>query len=164
MSRGRSRRSDSYADLAIDRFRNWPLNTCRAAYPPGRALALPGLQIVHFHQGDVAEVFLTSEVIGRLTTTLRTSGSIDIFPDIGWIQVYLDTDGDLFLLQSLVSLAIQANDPANWSSRRSAVDCPHATLRPGRLPEMADLDHPARPLIAAIAQQTAARAASLLGR
>ncbi len=112
----------------------------------------------------MAEVFLTQDVICRLTATLSTSGRIEFFPDIGWVQVYLDTDGDLFLLQSLVSLAIQANDPVNWPSRRPTADCPHATPNPGRASGAPGPDHPARPLIATIAQQTAARAAFLLGR
>ncbi|MBA9005818.1 luciferase domain-containing protein [Thermomonospora cellulosilytica] len=126
MSRGRSTRSVSYADLAIDRFRNWPLTACRADCPPGRALALPGLQIVHLHQGDLAEVLLTQKVICRLSTTLTASGRVDTCRDTGWVQVHLDTDGDLFLLQSLVSLAIQANAPGGRPPRRAAAACPHA--------------------------------------
>ncbi|GAA4076848.1 luciferase family protein [Actinomadura miaoliensis] len=132
MSRGRSHRSVSYADLAIARFRNWPLKACRADCPPGRALALPGLQIVHFHHGDLAEVFLTQRVVRRLTATLTTSGRVDLSPDGGWVQVHLDTDGDLFLLESLVSLAIQANDPVVRPLRHTSPDCPHATSGPRR--------------------------------
>jgi hypothetical protein len=40
--------------------------------------------------------------------------------------VHLDTDNDLFLLQSLVSLAIQANDPARRPHRHTVAACPHA--------------------------------------
>ncbi|MFC5744519.1 luciferase family protein [Actinomadura rugatobispora] len=126
MSRGRSHQSVSYAELAIDRFRNWPLKACRSDCPPGRALALPGLQIVHFHQGDLAEVFLTKQLICRLTATLTGSGRVDIAQDSDWIQVHLDTEGDLFLLESLVSLAIQASDPARRQLRSAHADCPHA--------------------------------------
>ncbi|QXJ21435.1 DUF5519 family protein [Actinomadura graeca] len=160
MSRGRSHRSVSYADLAVDRFANWPLKACRAACPPGRALALPGLQIVHFHQGDLAEVFLTPDVIGRLTATLSGSERIDVFPDIGWVQVHLDTDGDLFLLQSLVSLAIQANDPAGGPSRRAAADCPRTA--PGTAARF--VSRAAARSAAEHAVRTATRTASLLGR
>ncbi|HEX2313983.1 MAG TPA: luciferase family protein [Thermomonospora sp.] len=129
MSRGRSHRSVSYADLALDRFRNWPLKPCRADCQPGRALALCGLQIVHFHQEDLAEVFLTREIICRITPTLTTSGRVDVTQDTGWVQVHLDVDGDLFLLQSLVSLAIQANDPDRLLHRPLIADCPHAVPR-----------------------------------
>ncbi|WP_433334477.1 luciferase family protein [Spirillospora sp. CA-294931] len=132
MSRGRSHRSVTYADLAMDRFRNWPLKPCRADCRPGRALAVPGLQIVHFHQGDLAEVFLTGKVIGRLTAALATSGRVDIAPGTDWVQVHLDTDGDLFLLQSLVSLAIQANDPGQRSHSRAPSACPQARPRSQR--------------------------------
>jgi hypothetical protein len=126
MSRGRSHHPVSYAELALDRFRNWPLKTCRSDCPPGRALALPGLQIVHFHQGDLAEVFLTEQLICRLTATLTTSGRVDIAQGSDWVQVHLDTEGDLFLLESLVSLAIQASDPARRQLRSTVADCPHA--------------------------------------
>ncbi|GAA4155323.1 luciferase family protein [Actinomadura keratinilytica] len=127
MSRGLSHRSVSYADLAMARFRNWPLRVCRADCPPGRALALRGLQIVHFHHRDLAEVFLTRRVVHRLSATLAASGRVDLCPDGDWVQVHLDVDGDLFLLESLVSLAIQANDdPVVRPLHRTSPDCPHA--------------------------------------
>ena len=126
MSRVRSHRSVSYAQLAIDRFRNWPLQTCRSDCPPGRALALPGLQIVHFHQGDLAEVFLTARLIDRLTPTLAASGRVDIAPDSDWVLVHLDTEGDLSLLESLVSLAIQAGDEPRRRLRSAQAECPRA--------------------------------------
>ncbi|GAA2431792.1 hypothetical protein GCM10010191_52060 [Actinomadura vinacea] len=137
MSRGRSHYSASYADLAIDRFRHWPLQACRADCRPGRALALDGLQIVHFHQADLAEVLLTRRVGCRLTATLAGSGRVDIRQDADWAEVHLDTDGDLFLLESLVSLAIQANDPAHRPHRRAAADCPHAKPKLRRRPRAA---------------------------
>jgi hypothetical protein len=114
----------SYADLVIARFRNWPLTECRAECPPGRALTLHGLQVVHLHRGDLAEVFLTQPVIHRLGTALTASGRVDIPADAGWAQVHLDTDSDLSLLESLVSLAIQANDSASHLPRRSTATCP----------------------------------------
>lgn len=120
------RHPTSYADLVIDRFRSWPLRECRADWPPGRALALHGLQLVHLHRGDVAEVLLSRQLIGRIATALITSGRVDVRCDTGWVRVRLDTDSDLFLLESLVSLAIQANDPGSVSVRRTAETCPHA--------------------------------------
>lgn len=114
----------SYADLVIDRFQHWPLTECRADCPPGRALTMHGLQVVHLHQGDLAEVFLTQQVVRRLGTALTASGRVDITADAGWVQVHLDTDSDLSLLQSLVSLAIQANDPASHLIRRTITTCP----------------------------------------
>lgn len=114
MNRARRPSAASYADLALDRFRNWPLRVCRADTAPGRALALDrsGVQIAHFHLGNLAEVRLTRATIGRLAPALRESGRVDLVPDGDWVQVHLDTGNDLFLLESLVSLAIQANDPA----------------------------------------------------
>jgi hypothetical protein len=122
--------SISYADLVIDRFRNWSLTECRADQASGRALALHGLQVVHLHGGDSAEVFLTAPVIGRLDAVLSASGRVDIFADTGWVQVRLDTDSDLFLLQSLVSLAIQAHDPAARMVRHTVTTCPGSLREP----------------------------------
>jgi len=113
----------SYADLVLDRFENWPLTQCRADCPPGRALGLHGLQVVHLHRADVAEVLLTPAIVGRLGTTLTASGRIDIPVDTGWVRVRLDTAGDLSLLESLVSLAIQAHDPTYHPVRRGTA-CP----------------------------------------
>ncbi|WP_131741325.1 luciferase domain-containing protein [Actinomadura roseirufa] len=136
MRRERHPRSVSYAELALGRFREWPLTTCRANCPPGRALSLRGRQIVHLHQGNMAEVLLTEEVINRLTDALTSSGRVSIPPDTGWVQVHLDTEGDLFLLESLVSLAIQANDPSKGPPRRAVTACPHVrpTVRERRRP------------------------------
>ncbi|GAA3243118.1 luciferase family protein [Actinocorallia longicatena] len=124
MSRGRHPSAVTYADLAIDRFRQWPLTACRADCPPGRALSLPDRQIVHLHRGDLAEVHLTRPVISRLTTTLAASGRVDILPGTAWVEVHLEADNDLFLLESLVSLAIQANDPTH--PRDPIAYCPQA--------------------------------------
>ncbi|MFB9831262.1 luciferase domain-containing protein [Actinoallomurus acaciae] len=114
----------SCADLVIDRFQNWPLRECRANCPPGRALALHGLQLVHLHRDDLAEVFLTHQVIRRLGATLTASGRVDLVADTDWVQVHLDTNSDLSLLESLVSLAIQANDPASRPLRPTMTICP----------------------------------------
>jgi hypothetical protein len=119
----------SYADLVIDRFQNWPLTERRADCPPGRALCLHGLQVVHLHRSDLAEVFLTPQVVCRLGTALTASGRVDIPVDAGWVQVHLDTDSDLSLLESLVSLAIQANDPASRLIRRPMTTCPMSAPR-----------------------------------
>ncbi|WP_131759093.1 luciferase domain-containing protein [Actinomadura fibrosa] len=132
MRRGCRPRSVSYAALAVERFRNWPLAVRRADCGPGRALTLAGIQIVHLHQDDLAEVLLTERVIGRLSPALTSSGRVDILPDTPWVQVHLDTDGDLFLLQSLVSLAIQTNDPPTPTHRRPNTPCPY--LRPTHVP------------------------------
>ncbi|WP_146778980.1 luciferase domain-containing protein [Actinomadura craniellae] len=140
MSRGRSHHSVAYTDLAIEQFRDWPLHVCRADCSPGRALALPDLQIVHFHQGDLAEVFLTRQVVCRITATLTDSGRVDIFPDTGWVQVHLDTDGDLFLLQSLVSLAIQANELSRRPHHHATAPCPRAGSRGRRRSRMVEAD------------------------
>ena len=123
MSRGRLPFAAAHTEPAIDRFRDWPLTVCRADSPPGQALALSGRQIVHFHHDDRAEVRLAHPLIHRLTPALLGSGRVDVPPHTAWIRVRLDADSDLSLLESLVSLAIQANDPA---CPQPPSPCPHA--------------------------------------
>ncbi|WP_285634721.1 hypothetical protein, partial [Actinoallomurus iriomotensis] len=60
------------------------------------------------------------------------------FADTGWVQVHLDTEGDLFLLQSLVSLAIQANDPASHPVRPAVANCPAYVRGPVPAPSWRD--------------------------
>ncbi|MEO3782319.1 luciferase family protein [Actinocorallia sp. B10E7] len=125
MSRGRLPTPVPFTEPAIDRFRDWPLVLCRADAPPGQALSLSGRQIVHFHHDDRAEVRLAHPLIHRLTPALLDSGRVDIPPHSSWIRVRLDSDSDLSLLESLVSLAIKANDPARL---QPPALCPHASL------------------------------------
>lgn len=125
MNPGRRPSTAPSIDRVIDRFRNWPLRACRPDSPPGRALALPGRQIAHVHQGDLVEVLLTRPVIARISTALMTSGRVDVPPHGDWIQIHLDTENDLLLMESLLSLAIQANDPALWTPCQAVAVCPY---------------------------------------
>ena len=66
-------------------------------------------QIVHLHQPDGARLCLTWPVIQRLSDALTENGQVRLEPDSDWVRVRPDSDGDIGLLVSLVSVAIQAN-------------------------------------------------------
>jgi hypothetical protein len=70
-----------------------------------------GLQILHLH-GDEAELRLTRPVIARLGDPLRESGRVTVLPGGDWVRVRLDTEYDVDLVMSLVSVAIKASDSA----------------------------------------------------
>jgi hypothetical protein len=70
-----------------------------------------GIQVVHLHGGDEADLYLTRPVVARLGEVLRQSGRILIMPNQDWIRVNLDTESDVELAMSLTSVAIQANTP-----------------------------------------------------
>jgi hypothetical protein len=94
----------------------WPAMTAGAAecgVGVGFTTVTPrsGVQIVHLHGGDHADLYLTRPVITRLGDALRQSGRILIMPNQDWIRVELDTESDIELAMSLTSVAIQANTP-----------------------------------------------------
>jgi hypothetical protein len=70
-----------------------------------------GIQVVHLHGGDEADLYLTRPVVTRLGEALRQSGRILIMPNQDWIRIHLDTESDVELAMSLTSVAIQANTP-----------------------------------------------------
>lgn len=127
MSEGRSATAPTYADLALDRFRTWPLKAVRADSPPGRALTLPGRQILHFHRPDEAELHLTLPLVRRLAPVLDAAPAITLSEAAPWIRIRLDSASSLSLLESLTSLAIQANT----AGHALPALCPHGA-RPAR--------------------------------
>lgn len=99
-----------FADRALEALRQWPaLTECRADCGTGTGLAVKSLQIVHLHRPDEADLYLTWPVIMRLSAALADSGQIRFVPGDDWLRVRLQTDGDVTMLMSLVSVAIQAN-------------------------------------------------------
>lgn len=106
---------------------------CLADSLPGQALALSDRQIVHFHHDGRAEVRLDQALLHRLAPALLASGRVDVPPRTSWVRVLLDSDSDVSLLESLVSLAIKANDP---SLPRPLGLCPHAALARRRSPRL----------------------------
>jgi hypothetical protein len=122
-----ARSCESYADRAVQQLRRWPTLTVRPAdYGSGRGLALSMRQIVHLHAGNEAEVYLTWPVAERMSEALDASGRVTTAAGDDWVRVQLDSDNDVALLISLVSVAIKANAPAAWEPHRRVASCPRA--------------------------------------
>jgi hypothetical protein len=59
-----------------------------------------------------------------MTEVLLGTGRVTIRSGDDWVQVRLESDSDVRLFASLVSVAIKANAPAAQEPHRSAVSCP----------------------------------------
>lgn len=122
-----------YADRAVDQIRGWSaLRMCRAD-SGGRAFALGRRQIMHLHCPDEAEVLLTWPVARRLGAVLLESGRARFDLDGEWVRIGLDSDSDVALLVSLLSVAIKANTPVSGGFRNRGVPCPYGKLASGRV-------------------------------
>ena len=103
----------SYADRALEHLREWPgLQVCGAGQGTGIGIAVSSRQIVQLRRPDQADLCLTWPVVRRLGAALADSGQVQFEPGDDWIRVRLGVASDLALLESLVSVAIQANAPA----------------------------------------------------
>jgi hypothetical protein len=115
------------ADRAFRQLRGWPaLTVCIAHNGAGKGLALRTRQIVHLHDQDQAEVYLTRPVVQRMAEVLSESGRVTMEPGDEWVRVRLDSPSDVTLLASLVSVAIKANAPAMGTPHRAIGPCPRA--------------------------------------
>ena len=115
----------SFTDRAVEQLRGWPaLMICRADCGPGRGVALSTRQIVHLHNDAEAEVHLTWPVVHRMAEALLACGRVTIRPGNDWVQVRLDSDSEVRLLASLVSVAIKGNVQASDEPHRPVASCP----------------------------------------
>ncbi len=103
-------REASLTDRVIAQVTAWPMvSASRAACGNGVALSVNSQQIVHLHDPTPAQVRLTRPVIQRMAEALRASGRVEMEPGAEWVSLNLDSDGDVALLLSLVSVAIKAH-------------------------------------------------------
>ncbi|MCW2901441.1 MAG: hypothetical protein JWO67_3706 [Streptosporangiaceae bacterium] len=117
----------SFADRVADQLRGWPaLSVCPVDSGTSSGFALDTHQIVHLHSANEAELYLTWPVIQRMHKVLRGSGQVMLVPGEEWVRVHLDSDSDVRVLMSLVSVAIQAN--VQPERRRRPSPCPKSRL------------------------------------
>lgn len=122
-----------YGRRAVDELRRWPaLHVCEPGRETGTGLAHGSCEIVHLHRPDEAELYLTWPVVRRIAPILLDSGRVALQPGSPWIRVRLDTDHDVQLLTSLVSVAIKASDSTEARlPRLQDSRCPHALAQAG---------------------------------
>jgi xanthine/CO dehydrogenase XdhC/CoxF family maturation factor len=110
------------ARRAMEQLGTWPgITSASPACDIGQALRTAGSEIVHFHSGHDADLHLTPPVIHRLQPELSHSSAVRLYPESAWVTVHLDCDGDITLLVSLVSVALQAHTAAR--PHRAAAPC-----------------------------------------
>ncbi|MFC9916162.1 luciferase family protein [Streptomyces sp. NPDC059866] len=98
------------AQRALEQLAAWPdLTAGPASCGTGRAISSAHSEIAHFHSGHDVDLHLTRRAIGRFAEDLRESTAIRLVPGSRWVTVHLDCEGDLDLLLSLVSVALQAH-------------------------------------------------------
>jgi hypothetical protein len=103
-------REASLTDRVIAQVTAWPaVSASRATCGRGVALSVNSHQIVHLHDPTPAQVRLTRPVIQRMAEALQASGRVEMAPEDDWVSLTLDSDGDVALLVSLVSVAIKAH-------------------------------------------------------
>jgi hypothetical protein len=124
-------REGSYTDRVIAQVTSWPsVSTGRAECGMGVELTVNTRQIVHLHAQGGAQVRLTRPVIRRMEDALLHSGRVEMEPSEDWVSVQLDSESDVALLLSLVSVAIKATaaEPPGVA-RRSPPQCPAERCR-----------------------------------
>ncbi|MEU6445119.1 luciferase family protein, partial [Streptomyces sp. NPDC047046] len=107
----------AFAELA-----EWPdLAEITPSCGTGRALATPHDEIVHFHSDHDVDLHLTVLAIQRFEEHLDSARAVRVVNGSPWVTVRLDTSGDLHLLTTLVTLALQAHQA--WPN---PADAPHS--------------------------------------
>ncbi|WP_055491186.1 luciferase family protein [Streptomyces sp. TP-A0356] len=109
------------AQRALEQLQVWPdLTAGPASCGTGLALRCSRSEIVHFHSGCEADLYLTSRAIERFSDdVLAESTAIRVVPGSLWVTVRLDCEADVDLLMSLVSVALQAH--LTWSPPATAL-------------------------------------------
>jgi len=114
-----------FGGRALARLREWPALRALRAEGGGAALAAGSRQIVHLHRADEAELYLTWPVIERMSAALAGSVHMWCVPGEDWARVLLHSDTDVSVLESLVSVAIQAHSRAGRRPGPRTSLCPH---------------------------------------
>lgn len=80
------------ADQALEALREWPARTeCRiGSAGAGLGLADGSRQIIHLHQSDEAELYLTWPAIVRLSPALAAVSPVRFTAGDAWVRIRLD--------------------------------------------------------------------------
>jgi len=98
------------ARRALEDLKAWPgLTAAPATCGTGTAVLADGVEIVHFHSGRQADLYLGRPAIERLGEELGHSTAMRLVPGSGWVTVLLGGDSDADLLIALASVARQTS-------------------------------------------------------
>lgn len=90
---------------------SWPsVGSEAASCGSGEAITVAGGQVAHLHASGDAEILLGSGAVERLRPALRKSGRVKV--DDETIRIRLETESDVTLVLSLLSVAIKTYDEA----------------------------------------------------
>lgn len=98
------------AARALTQLADWPdLTEAEPSCGTGRALCSPQSEIVHFHSDSAVDLHLTARAVRRFQDHLTGSTAVRLVPGSPWVTLRLEGNGDVHLLMTLVSLALQAH-------------------------------------------------------
>ncbi|MGY1503106.1 luciferase domain-containing protein [Streptomyces sp. QTS52] len=98
------------AARAFTQLATWPdLAEVEPSCGIGRALASAHGEIAHFHSDMDVDLYLTARAIRRFEEHLTGASAVRLVPGSHWVTLHLDVSGDIDLLMTLVSLALQAH-------------------------------------------------------
>ncbi|MFB6782574.1 luciferase family protein [Streptomyces sp. NPDC056352] len=88
---------------------SWPgLTSGPASCGSEYCLRTGAVELVHFHEEQEADVYLTRWMIAKLQPALSHSTALRLRDRSGWVTVRLDVGSDIDLLVTFVSAALQA--------------------------------------------------------
>ncbi|GAA3202145.1 luciferase family protein [Actinocorallia longicatena] len=106
-----ARAESPYTQRVLAQLRAWPtVAVTDAECGSGPALRTGSGEIAHLHGGDEAEVRLGAEAVGRMKAALDQTGRVKLRAET--VRVRLQSDNDVRLLLSLLSVAIKESSRA----------------------------------------------------
>ncbi|MFD3843458.1 luciferase family protein [Streptomyces sp. NPDC058642] len=118
---------------AFTQLATWPdLVEAEPSCGVGRALRSPYGEIAHFHSDDDVDLYLTARAIKRFQEHLSTAAAVRLVPGSQWVTLRLEVPGDVHLLTTLVTLALQAHQawPVPDDVPHAECNDHHSAVRP----------------------------------
>jgi hypothetical protein len=114
----------AYVERVLTYVRSWPtLSTEDAECGNGVGLSIGSCQVAHLHREGEAELFLGEPVVGRLRHALTLAERVTI--DEGSVRVRLESDNDVRLVLSLLSVSIKVCKGPARCDRNGPWCCAH---------------------------------------